>query len=366
MGLLVLACPQMAIAQAGASMPQQTFVVESQPFFDTRRANPKDSIVLVQPMGMTRLPSGTVVVGDNRAPAVRFFGSDGRLQRNFGRNGSGPNEFLLVQLIGHCGSDRILVSDQANRRLTYLTFEGAFESSRQVLNSAASLDCGRSGMLVETRPARRSIPEQPMAHRGRLTVLIRKTDDTIAKPLFEVAGDDRQRWPSSDGPRPLGRRTTIAVGSDRFFVGTGDSALVHVYRFSGEKLPSIILPFRTVRVERNDIDSYLEYLAKRNPSVSRQRIQDSYGQLEYPKTFPLHGAMLVASDGRLWVEEYRSPAETQSRWVVFDPNGRLVTTLELPDGFRLAEVGRDYLLGSWRDEDDLDHVRAYRFRESRK
>jgi len=87
-----------------------------------------------------------------------------------------------------------------------------------------------------------------------------------------------------------------------------------------------------------------------------------YGRLKYPDVFPATGELLVDAYDRLWVQEYQAPWVTVSRWTVLGKDGAAVANVVLPDRFRLVEVGVDYLLGSWRDEDDVEHVRAYRFK----
>lgn len=354
----------------GASVPlsaqartnsRPALVIEQRPFFDSGRSVQVDSVVLSEPMGMTRLASGVVVVGDNKSLAVKFFSPSGSFLKSFGRAGAGPGEFQLVKLVGNCGTDSLMVFDGAKSRLSYISLNGDYFGSKRQTLVSSGVSCGRTGMVLEVRSANRSLTQRPSVYRGRVTISVRAFSDSLAKPLLEVVGDDRQRWSSSIGPRPLGRKTVVAVGSDRFFVGTGDSSVVRVFRFSGEELAVIKLPFLAVRVTRKHVDDYIRYLGRRNPGVAEEQLQRTYGSLEYPEMFPSHGAVLVSVNDQLWVEQYRLPGKTQSTWAVFDRGGTPIHIVTLPDGLRLAEVGRDYLLGSWRDANDVDHVRAYRF-----
>jgi len=338
--------------------------VDRVPFFDTSKQLSADSAILLgPPMGMTRLRNGVVVVADNKATTVRFFSAAGNLVSSVGRYGSGPREFQLVQLVGHCGTDTLLFVDEANMRFSFLAHDGRFLGTRKYTVPLQRIDCGLSGTVVEARDRGSSLPVASVAHRGTVSVSLRSFRDSLSMTVLEVAGGERQRWPSADGPRPLGKKTVIAVGKDVLFIGTGDSAKIRVFDLRGREQRSIPLAYRAVSIKRSDIQRFLEYLAERNPGVSRGRIEDTYGRLEYPETFPLHGEMLVDPIGRLWVEEYRPPWAATSRWSVVGSGGAVEAVVMLPDRFRLAEVGRDYLLGSWRDEDDVDHVRAYRFAE---
>ena len=47
-------------------------------------------------------------------------------------------------------------------------------------------------------------------------------------------------------------------------------------------------------------------------------------------------------------------------WRVFDRTGRWSGTVTMPARFNPMDIGSDYVLGLWRDEDDVEHVRLYR------
>ena len=47
------------------------------------------------------------------------------------------------------------------------------------------------------------------------------------------------------------------------------------------------------------------------------------------------------------------------RYWILGPNGAMTGHLEGPPGFRIYEAGRDYVLGVYRDTDDVEHVRLY-------
>ena len=77
-----------------------------------------------------------------------------------------------------------------------------------------------------------------------------------------------------------------------------------------------------------------------------------------------HGDVLLDSEGYLWISGY-SPdmlptgSRIPSRWNVFDPGGRWLGEVTVPEGFRVFEIGADFVLGVGRDELDIEHVRMY-------
>lgn len=71
--------------------------------------------------------------------------------------------------------------------------------------------------------------------------------------------------------------------------------------------------------------------------------------------------MHVDRTGHLWDREYRKPRqEGPDRWLVFDPEGRLVATAHLPSFHFVFEIGRDYVIGLALDLMDVEHVRLHR------
>ena len=46
-------------------------------------------------------------------------------------------------------------------------------------------------------------------------------------------------------------------------------------------------------------------------------------------------------------------------WSVFDVEGFFLGRVTMPHEFSPLDIGPDYVLGLWRDEDDVEHVRMY-------
>lgn len=59
------------------------------------------------------------------------------------------------------------------------------------------------------------------------------------------------------------------------------------------------------------------------------------------------------------MEAYRHSWEPEPVWQVFDREGRWLAAVRTPPRFRIHQVGDDHLLGVWRDEDEVEHIRVY-------
>jgi len=76
--------------------------------------------------------------------------------------------------------------------------------------------------------------------------------------------------------------------------------------------------------------------------------------------FPAYEMIRVTRDGHLWVRDYdRPPYDAPHRWVILDPEGRLVGRIETPRNLRIFEIGSDYVLGVDRDELDIERLRLH-------
>ncbi len=94
-----------------------------------------------------------------------------------------------------------------------------------------------------------------------------------------------------------------------------------------------------------------------------------FEEMPFPETMPAFGRPVsrtgeprtfhVDTEANVWVLEYNRPGDDRMRWTVFDSEGVLLGTLTAPEGLDILEVGDDYALGLWRDEDDVEYVRMY-------
>jgi hypothetical protein len=63
--------------------------------------------------------------------------------------------------------------------------------------------------------------------------------------------------------------------------------------------------------------------------------------------------------GRLWIRETGATATTGTRWTVVDAAGRPAAVVTFPPRFDLHELGDDFVLGRWRDAQDVNYVQLY-------
>src|SRR5581483_10561539 len=69
--------------------------------------------------------------------------------------------------------------------------------------------------------------------------------------------------------------------------------------------------------------------------------------------------LLLDSDGFLWGGEQKLDPAVPQRWHIFDRTGAWAGDFMLPVGLRLVDVGRDHLIVTQRDEDDMERLLVY-------
>jgi hypothetical protein len=80
---------------------------------------------------------------------------------------------------------------------------------------------------------------------------------------------------------------------------------------------------------------------------------------EPPEHLPFIDAIMIDIPGNVWVRRYVIPTDQTQEWWVYSRDGSLIAALETSSRLRITEVGEDYVLGVFRDEDDIQRVHRY-------
>jgi hypothetical protein len=93
--------------------------------------------------------------------------------------------------------------------------------------------------------------------------------------------------------------------------------------------------------------------------LEREMAQKRVDEMPYPTHYPAYARFLIDARGRIWVHEYAHPAPS-SRWFLLYPATGEALAVRLPERFTPHEVSATAMVGVWRDEDGVEHVRVYR------
>jgi hypothetical protein len=153
-------------------------------------------------------------------------------------------------------------------------------------------------------------------------------------------------------------------------VGIGDSYSFRVYDLEGE----LIRVFRLLRSRPLVTDrvrgSYREYRSQWwgrpvEPGVAPGRLQQLFESTPFPDSLPTFYQLRTDLLGNLWVEEHPSSdwGDYSRSHLVFDSTGVFLGTVTMPKGLYVTDIGVDYVLGIWKDENEVDYIRVHEIRK---
>ena len=92
-----------------------------------------------------------------------------------------------------------------------------------------------------------------------------------------------------------------------------------------------------------------------------RRRRTLYESSPFPDTLPAFETLLLQRGGQLWVKEtnFDNPASDTRQWSVFDRRGIPLGAVETPTDLQLFEIGRDYVLGVWKDDLGVEYVQLF-------
>jgi hypothetical protein len=62
---------------------------------------------------------------------------------------------------------------------------------------------------------------------------------------------------------------------------------------------------------------------------------------------------------RLWVEEWSQAGSERDNWIVFAFDGRMIATVDAPQGLTLMDIGEKYVVTLWKGELGVEYVRVH-------
>jgi hypothetical protein len=327
-----------------------------------------ESEELIRPRDAVRLDDGRLVVTDEGSRQVKFFAPDGRLVHVLGRQGRGPGEFGTLWTVRPFRRDSLMVFDYNQERVSILDLQGNFGRSFAV---AFGPNYWAQGVLLDSMiflaspgEGRRQNDITGIYWDSTWFVMYRGPDlpvDTIGRyPLGEQPGMGRGRRRAYH----FGHRLQFALARDRIYMGWSQAYEIGEYTADGKLLRLIRRAYQPQPVTdevkaqfRQDYEALVR--AEEGDRVTPEQMTRYLAfvdDADYPVSLPAYSALRVDPDGNLWAEDYRIYTQSESRWTVFDPAGRWLGTVQMPNALQVLEIGRDYVLGLRKDAMGVERV----------
>jgi hypothetical protein len=164
---------------------------------------------------------------------------------------------------------------------------------------------------------------------------------------------------------PFARAAFLAVSGSEVWLGDSDRFRIERRAAGGEVLGAISRAWKGTPLRPGDVERHKRERLERIVEDSyRQREERVLEEMPFPGTAPAFGALLADDEGRVWVGDSPLSADSARKWSVFTPAGAEVATLRTPPGLEVMQAGDGFVLGKWKDEDDVERVRVYRITRS--
>jgi hypothetical protein len=169
---------------------------------------------------------------------------------------------------------------------------------------------------------------------------------------------------------PFSWRVVVATRGDHVLVGDNRTFEFMVVSRDGAVREMVRRPFTPMAVTAEDVEEWRALGQPRiaNPSpatrraLERQRAESR--RVPAAEVYPAYESLVADDAGNVWAYEARRPNDPRRHWSVFDPQGRWLGTVRLPDRFWPQQVGPDWILGSQADEDGIVSIRMFPLRRT--
>lgn len=344
--------------------PNTVLALAPEPSFSVGLADGPEEYLFSRISGAIRTSSGDVIVAVQGYNEIRRFAPNGDHLWTAGRHGLGPGEFEWLELPAGCTTESAIIAIDPMRSISEFDGNGNLIRSNHFdwLPFGYKMACAPSGRMILTDHG----PDTDEGSVFRLRQNIAYADGLgfgIEVIRTGIPGEERFQifedgHPWMSDPRTWGRELLFAPTDDGVWMTTGDAYEVEFLDWNGATVRRIRWTGPPQDVTADHLRAFRERLCRGYRLLGtpdwRQGCNRRWQREEplLPSSFPSVARLLIADDGRLWVEHFRRPGESR-QWLVFDEDGTWASSLRLPMRMHVQDAGRDWVLVR-RTTDDLN------------
>jgi len=327
--------------------------------------------------GLGVTSDGSIFVLDQQAQRVQVYNSEGIYERSVGRPGSGPGEFgpaANALLVGR--GDTVIVPDLANQRINIIPSDGEASSFAIQMEQGIPMrfDLLGSGEIVAQRRAL-NLPNQEAV-----------TTDLIATQTYDGTILDTLLTPNRGNSftitsdRPTFRIFSpepiwTVLSENRLAFAINNGYRIEVFGPDGSLERIVTRPYEPIPVtdaHKRTLNGLIraQFELGGVPPAQLDLLMEG---VSFEDTWPAFTQMRAGPAGTLWVQRVRyledmtdeqlesfNPTLDQgdSKWDVFDAEGKYLGVIELPERFTPFTVKGDRCYGVYRDEFDVQYVKV--------
>jgi hypothetical protein len=357
----------------------------------------RDSLAVVL-TGFVPLSGGRFVLAESRSAELRYYDSTGKLLKVSAGKGSGNGVVRTIQTLYRARADSVVATQYV--ALPFLLFdpEGAYvrnpfpaaDSLGRDLNTSERLLAQFRGFFgdgtiiadglrpntvrsMTWHPTGEPNDRRPPSFYLRISADGRRVLDTIGffpgndpQPLYTF-----DRKPALNGQMtsmmtslsiPGLRSSSMRVDGDRMIYAEGTTYEIRAYSMRGhlQRIIRAAVPRREFTAA--DIARVKEDAVKDLTGIARESALAALQTVAFPSVYAAFASMTTDDAHRIWVRPTSDQAPA-GLWTVYDPEGKLLGSVQLPEGTRIVWIGADRiaLADSRYDPKRGTQVRVYRF-----
>lgn len=360
------------VENSAASWSQESaWHVKDSAIVDIGSISGPDPYQLFDVRGARRLSDGRIVIANAGTGELRFYGGEGRYLYSAGGKGGGPGEFMRLDRIFITPGDSIVAYDRPNVRIfdregTYLhsVLIGGFGSETFLGLRPVGL-LGSHVLILSAWPDYWKLNFTDGVNRkpGAYAAFDFSTGafDSLGTYPGYTTYVERTGQGVSQRVYPFGKSAEIVAGGDRIVIGDNKVYALEVQDGRGRLQMIIRVQRRAIPVTAELLERWIEERLVPYDATPQQRAQwaRDFRNLPVAKTQPAFGSLAVDREGNIWVQDYQVAGEAWT-YQVLSGDGIWLGGVRLPDTLEPLDIGDDYVLGLWRDGDDVEHVRLHR------
>lgn len=325
---------------------------------------------------------GRIYVIDQQAQEVRVFHPDGSYSHSMGKAGAGPGELSQGAGPVFVGTgDTVLVPDMMQQRVTRYTADGEPAGSYPLpmANGIAAKWMEGPDQALLQQAVVMQMPGQENVDQQNL-LLRRNTAGEVVDTVLRMPIGSTVSFAGGQPSITLFESEPMwTVGPDgRLYYGVNSQYRLEAMSPDGT-VERVIRKDMTRRpITESDQDEYRRIIMGlwQDQGMPPQALDMMSQALGFADSYPAYANILAGPDGTLWVQGIQTPDEVveqggafdmqdmgSASWEVFDDEGRLLGTVEMPPRFMPLMFHDDAIYGILRDE--LDVQAAARMRVSR-
>lgn len=309
------------------------------------------------------LSDSLVFVFDRSSAEIRVFDLQGEHLASLGGSGEGPGEFS-PNVFFEEDHDSLIAFDQRQRRVTW--FSPALELRSTVVLGSDLSNPRLIGVLADGSYLMEELRLgfADVTGRGSSELIAARispvdlTVDTIG--VFD--GIETVRWSQTGmGLAIFSPSDRLDGDRDGLWVLDGGSGRVQLLSGTGDSVSSFAAELPRAPITDEDVDDYFSPLLDGPPDPElRESMRAKRAVALERGTFPVADRLFVEGPGRVWIRAYSSDMHSRDTWHVFDRSGAPLGRLEAPASFEILDAAEAGVVGVYRDDLALEHVRYYR------